>query len=216
MVKKITELMNLENSRKVLQRGKVINPGQKNLNSRNLQDFIEAIDALFLKLELAYHYQFYKVFGSDEKLNEGKKLWATSLKSYDIEIINKASEEIIQSQPYLPTLTDIVRICNELLKNTSLPSADEAFVEARKSFSPRKEYNWTHPIVYFAGKKTGWNLLNEKDGKDIFYEFKRNYEELIKKVGNGKVFKVPKEKTAEDLEPLNQKLFESLRNKHKI
>jgi hypothetical protein len=89
-------------------------------------------------------------------------------------------------------------------------------VEARKSFSPRKEYNWTHPIVYFAGKKTGWNLLNEKDGKDIFYEFKRNYEELIKKVGNGIVFKVPKEKTAEDLEPLNQKLFESLRNKHKI
>ena len=67
----------------------MINPGQKNLNSRNLQDFIEAIDALFLKLELAYHYQFYKVFGSDEKLNEGKKLWATSLKSYDIEIINK-------------------------------------------------------------------------------------------------------------------------------
>ena len=194
----------------------MINPGQKNLNSRNLQDFIEAIDALFLKLELAYHYQFYKVFGSDEKLNEGKKLWATSLKSYDIEIINKASEEIIQSQPYLPTLTDIVRICNELLKNTSLPSADEAFVEARKSFSPRKEYNWTHPIVYFAGKKTGWNLLNEKDGKDIFYEFKRNYEELIKKVGNGKVFKVPKEKTTEDLKPLNQKLFESLRNKHKI
>ena len=194
----------------------MINPGQKNLNSRNLQDFIEAIDALFLKLELAYHYQFYKVFGSDEKLNEGKKLWATSLKSYDIEIINKASEEIIQSQPYLPTLTDIVRICNECLKNTSLPSADEAFVEARKSFSPRKEYNWTHPIVYFAGKKTGWNLLNEKDGKDIFYEFKRNYEELIKKVGNGIVFKVPKEKTAEDLEPLNQKLFESLRNNHKI
>ena len=40
--------------------------------------------------------------------------------------------------------------------------------------------------------------------------------ELIKKVGNGIVFKVPKEKTAEDLEPLNQKLFESLRNKHKI
>ena len=194
----------------------MINPGQKNLNSRNLQDFIEAIDALFLKLELAYHYQFYKVFGSDEKLNEGKKLWATSLKSYDIEIINKASEEIIQSQPYLPTLTDIVRICNELLKNTSLPSADEAFVEARKSFSPRKEYNWTHPIVYFAGKKTGWNLLNEKDGKDIFYEFKRNYEELIKKVGKGKVFKLPKEKTTEDLKPLNQKLFESLRNKHKI
>ena len=28
------------------------------------------------------HFQFYKVFGSDERLNEGKKLWATSLKNF--------------------------------------------------------------------------------------------------------------------------------------
>lgn len=113
------------------------NPGQKNLNSDNLQEYIESIDALFLKLELAYHYQFYKVFGSDDKLNEGKKLWANSLKKYDIASINTASEEIIHTQPYFPTLTDIVKLCEQLRKSSSLPSADEAFIEARKSFSPR-------------------------------------------------------------------------------
>ena len=181
-----------------------------------MQEYIESIDALFLKLELAYHYQFYKVFGSDDKLNEGKKLWANSLKKYDISSINAASEEIIHTQPYFPTLTDIVKLCEQLRKSSSLPSADEAFIEARKSFSPRKKYQWSHPIIYLAGKKTGWNFLNERDGRDIFYDFKKNYEELVKAVNNGKEFFIPEDKVEEELKPLDQKLFESLRKKFKI
>ena len=191
-------------------------PGQKNLNSDILQEYIASIDALFLKLELAYHYQFYKVFGADDKLNEGKKLWANSLKKYDVAIINEASEEIIHTQPYFPTLTDIVKLCEQLKKNISLPSADEAFIEARKSFSPRKKYNWSHPIIYLAGKKTGWNFLNEKDGRDIFYDFKKNYEHLVKAVNNGKEFFIPEDSIDEELKPLDQKLFESLRKKFNI
>jgi hypothetical protein len=194
----------------------VTNPGQKNLSSDILQEYIESIDALFLKLELAYHYQFYKVFGTDDKLNEGKKLWANSLKKYEVAIINEASEEIIHTQPYFPTLTDIVKLCEQLKKSTSLPSADEAFIEARKSFSPRKKYNWSHPIIYLAGKKTGWNFLNEKDGRDIFYDFKKNYEHLVKAVNNGKEFSIPEDNVDEELKPLDQKLFESLRKKFNI
>ena len=192
------------------------NPGQKNLSSDILQEYIESIDALFLKLELAYHYQFYKVFGTDDKLNEGKKIWANSLKKYEVAIINEASEEIIHTQPYFPTLTDIVKLCEQLKKSTSLPSADEAFIEARKSFSPRKKYNWSHPIIYLAGKKTGWNFLNEKDGRDIFYDFKKNYEHLVKAVNNGKEFSIPEDSVDEELKPLDQKLFESLRKKFNI
>ena len=192
------------------------NPGQKNLSSDILQEYIESIDALFLKLELAYHYQFYKVFGTDDKLNEGKKLWANSLKKYEVAIINEASEEIIHTQPYFPTLTDIVKLCEQLKKSTSLPSADEAFIEARKSFSPRKKYNWSHPIIYLAGKKTGWNFLNEKDGRDIFYDFKKNYEHLVKAVNNGKEFSIPEDSVDEELKPLDQKLLESLRKKFNI
>tara|TARA_B100001142_G_scaffold134100_1_gene135505 strand:+ start:1199 stop:1783 length:585 start_codon:yes stop_codon:yes gene_type:complete len=194
----------------------VTSPGQKNLSSDILQEYIESIDALFLKLELAYHYQFYKVFGTDDKLNEGKKLWANSLKKYEVTIINEASEEIIHTQPYFPTLTDIVKLCEQLKKSTSLPSADEAFIEARKSFSPRKKYNWSHPIIYLAGKKTGWNFLNEKDGRDIFYDFKKNYEHLVKAVNNGKEFSIPEDSVDEELKPLDQKLFESLRKKFNI
>ena len=73
--------------------------GQKKLNSTK-EEFIKTIDLLFLKLELAYHYQFYKVFGTDERLSEGKKIWATSLKNIDNEVIIKAVEDVISSQSF--------------------------------------------------------------------------------------------------------------------
>ena len=68
--------------------------GQKKLNSTK-EEFIKTIDLLFLKLELAYHYQFYKVFGTDERLSEGKKIWATNLKNIHNEVIIKAAEKIL-------------------------------------------------------------------------------------------------------------------------
>ncbi len=67
--------------------------GQKKSISTK-EDFIKSIDAMFLKLELAYHYQFYKVFGTDEKLKEGKKLWAITLKNESPETSSKHAKKL--------------------------------------------------------------------------------------------------------------------------
>ena len=165
--------------------------GQKKSTSTK-EDFINAIDALFLKLELAYHYQFYKVFGTDEKLKEGKKLWAISLKNKNPEVLLKAVETVISSQSYLPTLTDLIKACNEIDEIEGLPSAEEAYIEARKSYQPRKEFNWSNPIVYYAGKKIGWNNLNEKDSKENFNSFRKIFNSLKNEALNGKKFKINK------------------------
>ena len=84
---------------------------QKSISTKS--EFIKTIDALFLKMELAYHYQFYKVFGTDEKLREGKKLWALSLKNIHPDTIIQAVENVISSQSYLPTLTDLLKACKD-------------------------------------------------------------------------------------------------------
>ena len=189
--------------------------GQKKSTSTK-EDFINAIDALFLKLELAYHYQFYKVFGTDEKLKEGKKLWAISLKNKTPEVMLKAVENVISSQSYLPTLTDLIKACNEINEIDGLPSAEEAYIEARKSYPPRKEFNWSDPIVYYAGKKIGWNNLNEKDSKENFNAFRKIFNSLKTEALKGKKFKINKTKDSEEFKPLNQKLLDKLRKKHKI
>ena len=182
----------------------------------NKEDFIKSIDALFLKLELAYHYQFYKVFGTDEKLKEGKKLWAFSLKDIAPEIILDAVENVISSQSYLPTLTDLMKACNEINRMDGFPSVEEAYVEARRSYQPRASYNWSHPIVYFVGKKIGWNIINEKDSKENFNTFKHIFNALKIQAIEGKEFKIKQSKVLNDRKPLNPDLFKKLREKHKV
>ena len=189
--------------------------GQKKSIS-NKEDFIKSIDALFLKLELAYHYQFYKVFGTDEKLKEGKKLWAISLKDIGPEIILDAVESVVSSQSYLPTLTDLMKACNEINRMDGFPSVEEAYVEARRSYQPRASYNWSHPIVYFVGKKIGWNVINEKDSKENFNTFKHIFNALKIQAIEGREFKIKQSKVLNDRKPLNTDLFKKLREKHKV
>ena len=189
--------------------------GQKKSIS-NKEDFIKSIDALFLKLELAYHYQFYKVFGTDEKLKEGKKLWAISLKDIEPDVILNAVESVISSQSYLPTLTDLMKACNEINRMDGFPSVEEAYVEARRSYQPRASYNWSHPIVYFVGKKIGWNMINEKDSKENFNTFKHIFNALKIQAIEGKEFKIKQSKVLNDRKPLNPDLFKKLREKHKV
>ena len=189
--------------------------GQKKSISTK-EDFIKSIDDMFLKLELAYHYQFYKVFGTDEKLKEGKKLWAMSLKNESPEIILAAVEKVITSQSYLPTLTDLMKACGEINKMDGFPTPEEAYIEARKSYQPRIEFNWSHPIVYFTGKKIGWNSLNEKDTKENFNAFKKIFNNLKNEVINGKNFEIKDNTQLKTRKPLNKDLFEKLRKKHKV
>ena len=180
------------------------------------EDLIKSIDSLFLKLELAYHYQFYKVFGTDEKLKEGKKLWAVSLKSVSSEIILEAVENVIASQSFLPTLTDLLKACDDIDKKDGFPSVEEAYIEVRRSYQPRKEFNWSHPIVYYSGKKIGWNLLNERDSKETFQLFRKTFFSLKRQAQEGKKFVIKNNNEKERLEPLNKNLFKKLRNKHKV
>ena len=152
--------------------------GQKKSTSTK-EDFIKSIDDLFLKIELAYHYQFYKVFGTDEKLKEGKKLWAISLKNRTPDEIHDAIEYVILNQSYLPTLTDIMKACEEVKKQDGYPTPEEAYIEARKSYQPRKNFNWSHPFVYHAGAKVGWYRLKTESEFDIKKEFLEAYEEIL-------------------------------------
>ena len=193
----------------------MIHHGQTKSTSTK-ENLVQAVDSLFLKLELAYHYQFYKVFGTDEKLREGKKLWALSLKNLPPDIILKGIENVIISQSYLPTLTDLLKACNDINKNDGFPSVEEAYLEARRSYQPRKKFNWSHPIIFYTGKKVGWDILNERDTKETFTLFKNTFISLKKEAQKGKRFSIQNNENKKTLKPFNKSLFKKLRNKHKI
>lgn len=191
-------------------------PGQKTSIS-DRKGFIEAIDNLFLKMELSYHYQFYKVFGTDDRLREAKKIWAQSLKKYSTESIDDAIKNVIQSNDYLPTLTEILKACAKTSGIKDIPSPQEAFIEAQKSSSPRKSYPWSHPVVYWAGREMGWDVLNNSQkNNDSFEIFTKIYRRMIGEMKNGKKFDISAEHRADKHHPLDTELLESLRKKHNL
>jgi hypothetical protein len=72
-------------------------------------------------------------------------------------------------------------------------------------------------VVYFSGKKVGWNLLDERDSKELFSAFSRTYIKMKDLAIKGEKFVLPSEESKEsDLKPLDQKLLEKLRKKHNI
>jgi len=190
-------------------------PGQK-ISSSERKSFIEAIDNLFLKLELSYHYQFYKVFGNDHRLTEAKKIWAESLKKYPAECINTAIETVIQSNDYLPTLTEVLKACSGSMGAINIPTPEEAFIEAQKSSPPRQKYPWTHPIIYWTGREVGWELINSPNNTSAFQAFTKIYMRLVKEMKAGKNFDIALQENNEIIEPIDIKLFESLRKKHDL
>ena len=106
--------------------------------------------------------------------------------------------------------------CREINKIDGFPTAEEAYIEARRSFQPRAKFNWSHPIVYFTGKKIGWNNLIEKDTKENFNSFKKIFNNLKNEVINGKIFEIKDNTDLETRKPLNKDLFEKLRKEHKV
>jgi hypothetical protein len=213
MTKKLTDIMNQESFLKSSKTERKMTPGQKISNSER-RTFIEAIDNLFLKLELSYHYQFYKVFGTDQRLTEAKKLWAESLKKYPAECINAAVETVIQSNDYLPTLTEVLKACSGSTGAINIPSPQEAFIEAQKSSSPRQRYPWTHPIIYWAGREVGWELINSPNNTNTFHVFSKTYLRLMQEMKKGKKFDLTPEETSNAMESIDIKLLEKLRKKH--
>ena len=125
-------------------------------------------------------------------------------------------EFVILNQSYLPTLTDIMKACEEIKRQDGYPSVEEAYVEARKSYQPRKNYKWSHPIVYFAGKKIGWSYLCEKDSKETFEAFKKVFYSLKRQSKDGINFEIKNNKEETYTKSFDKKLFEKLRKKYKV
>jgi hypothetical protein len=109
-----------------------------------------------------------------------------------------------------------MKACIEINKIDGFPTVEEAYIEARKSYQPRKNYGWSHPIVYYAGKSVGWNQINEKNSNENFNTFKKVFNSLKIEAINGKIFEIEDNASLKNRKPLNKDLFEKLRQKHKV
>jgi len=145
------------------------------------------INECFELLRINYHHLYFSAYSEMDAVNAAKRLWLENLSSYKPETIRQATHSLIQQSDYLPTISRLIKKCIELSSDQRLPDAHAAYIEACNAASPKQNASWSHPAVYYAGKKCNWRFLNSSDEKIAFPIFKKHYETLCEQLLAGSV-----------------------------
>ena len=122
-------------------------------------------------------------------MNMAKRLWMRLLGDYTGEVIMRAAEKAVKESSWLPNVHEVLARC-DISEVLGLPSAHAAYVEACRAPSPKKEYKWSHPAVYFAGRATDWFFIANEPEEKTFPVFKRNYDLLLQRVQAGEKLEI--------------------------
>lgn len=146
---------------------------------------IDAINQVFTLFRLNYHNQYLKAFGNAAELNEVKRLWLEMLGQFDARTLLAAARSVIETSEYLPTLRTMIHHCERASTGPQLPDTHSAYIEACRAPSPKAAYNWSHPAVYHAGRRSDWYFLQSNSEAVAFPVFREIYEEICSAVRNG-------------------------------
>lgn len=176
--------------------------GQNNAPS---DDQLSAINQIFELFRFNYHNQFLKAFPDLDTMNMAKRLWLRLLGDYTGEVIMRAAEKAVKENSWLPNVHEVLARC-DVAEVVGLPSAHAAYVEACRAPSPKKEFNWSHPAVYFAGRATDWFFIANEPEEKVFPVFKRNYDLLLNRIQNGEDLEIdlPRALPQETTTPLSR------------
>lgn len=146
----------------------------------------EAINQIFALFRFNYHNQFLKAFPDLETVKLAKQTWSRLLVDFDANTMLKAAELVVKQQKFLPNVHDVLEACEQAQHIVlGVPDPHAAYVEACRAPSPKAEYNWTHPSVYYAGRASGWFMLANEPEQIAYPVFERNYALLLDRIRNG-------------------------------
>lgn len=118
---------------------------------------------------------------------------------YPADTILFAAEQVVKQQKFLPNVHDITEACKSAAHILlGMPDAHSAYVEACRAPSPKKEYKWTHPAVYYAGRASDWFFLANSIEAKAFPVFERNYTILMERVAAGESIEIELPKALPD------------------
>mgnify|MGYP002395396599 CR=1 FL=1 len=153
-------------------------------------DHVDAINQVFAEFEFAYHNQYHKAFPSAESLAIAKKYWMSSLQHFPPAHIVMAVKRVVRSQEYLPSISVLLRACEEGHELFGLPKPRRAYFEACSAPSPKRDNDWSHEAVYHAGRATGWYLLANEPESVAFPQFEYQYQHYCRLVMTGQELSV--------------------------
>jgi len=113
------------------------------------------------------------------------RLWLKNLKDYPAELVKRVAEDVIRNERYIPNLATFRQHCDNAYALFGLADAHTAYVEACRAPSPKSNFQWSHPAVFYAGQATDWFFIASEPESRVFPVFKHNYQLLCERVIKG-------------------------------
>lgn len=140
---------------------------------------------MFAQFQCTYHNQFHRAFPDEASLTIAKQYWLGELQEHPPQVILAAARELTRKSVYLPSLAAVVQACSEGAGLLGLPDARRAYLEACGAPSPKRAFAWSHPVVYHAGRATGWQLLAREAESVALPVFEHYYARYCRQVLQG-------------------------------
>ncbi len=139
---------------------------------------------------MAYHNQYRKAFPDLDSVIVAKKYWLTCLTQFSPEQIVRAARKTVTSQEYLPSVSTVIKACESALSLHGLPESRMAYLEACQAPTPKAQYAWTHPAVYYAAKASDWFILENATEAKSFAIFEYHYRLFCERVIRGESLEI--------------------------
>ena len=157
----------------------------KSMTNTQKEALTQAINQAFELLRVNYHHLFFSAYDEIDALDAAKRLWLKNLSRYSPETIIAATHQVIKQSDYLPTVSQLVRQCQQLTSGLVVPEPYSAYVEACRASTPKQNYSWSHPVVYYAGQRSDWFFLANNSESIAFPIFKQHYQKLCQHLYDG-------------------------------
>lgn len=162
---------------------------------------VDVINRLFAEFELAYHNQYHKAYRDEGSVALAKKYWLSKLSRFSVSVIQQALQQVVSTEEYLPSLSTMLRACENALSVYGLPTSYEAYVEACTATHPKTHWAWSHPAVYYAGRAADWYVLATQPESKAFPRFDYHYRHYCARVLSGESLDIPVQAVIAAAEP---------------
>ena len=152
------------------------------------------INMVFARFQAIYGNRFDQMFADDEILMRAKREWALSLRDLTEKQILQAIEVSKQQCTWPPSIAEFLQFSKASPQSLGLPSTKQAYHEAVSCRQDPAEFDWQHPIVYWAAHRTGFQTLKIETEKKSFALFEKHYLELVEQVQRGANFDLPQQR----------------------
>ncbi|WP_249263595.1 replication protein P [Neptunomonas phycophila] len=156
------------------------------------------VNMIFARFMAIYGHKFKSCFETQDEIRIAKREWALSLTSYDESQLVRAVDRCKETLAWMPTVSEFLKILEEVGAGDGIPSVRAAYIEACRFSHDPVGKPWSHPVVYHAGRETGWFALKSEEERTTFGLFRYHYELVCRRFRAGESFDIPQPKGVTD------------------